>query len=81
MENNKKKKIRIWGRRFFVEQAIILITITFFRCLDKFSSVELGLKWWFLYAVIISILSGLVCGLLQWKDIKEMIANVNPLKK
>jgi len=81
MENNEKKKVRIWGRRFFGEQAIILITIAFIRCMDVFTNVEMGMKWWFLYAVIISCLSGLVCGLLQWKDIKEMISNINPMKK
>ena len=80
MENNEKKT-RIWGRRFFGEQAIILITIAFIRCMDKFTDVAVGLKWWFLYSVIIFGISGLICGLLQWKDIKEMISNINPLKK
>ena len=80
MENNEKKS-RVWGRRFFGEQAIILISIAFVRCMDKFTDLNLGLRWWFLYAVIIFCMSGLICGLLQWKDIKEMIAKFNPLKK
>ncbi len=80
MEINNKKN-RIWGRRFFGEQAIILISGAFVLCMFHFEKLELGLKWWFLYAVIIFSMSGLISGLLQWKDFKEMITNINPLKK
>ena len=81
MENNEKKKVRIWGRRFFGEQAIILISVAFVLCMFNFTDMALGLKWWFLYSVLIFCMSGLISGLLQWKDIKEMISNVNPMKK
>ena len=79
MENNNKK--RIWGRRFFGEQAIVLISGAFVLCMFNFEKMELGLKWWFLYSVMIFSMSGLISGLLQWKDLKEMISNINPLKK
>jgi len=80
MENNEKKT-RIWGRRFFGEQAIVLISGAFVLCMYRVSDMNIALKWWFLYAVIIFSMSGLVCGLLQWKDFKEMILKINPLKK
>ena len=79
MRNDEKK--RFFGRRFFGEQAIILISTAFVVCVYRFNDLAVGLKWWFLYAVMIFGISGLTSGLIHWKDIKEMISNINPLKK
>jgi len=77
MENKK----RIFGRRFFGEQAIILISIAFILCVYKFNELEVGLKWWFLYSLMVFGISGLTSGLIHWKDFKEIISNINPMKK
>ena len=39
MENNEKK--RVWGRRFFGEQAIVLISGAFVLCMFNFNDMSL----------------------------------------
>lgn len=78
-ENNNKKR---FGRKaFFGEQAIILLSGAFILCMFHFNDLNLGLKWFIVYAVAIVIISGLTSGLLSKQDIKELALKFNPLKK
>jgi len=79
MENNEKKKI---GRRFFLgEQATWLITGAFVLCMFRFDELDLGLKWFIVYSVLITAIAGLVGKFLTTTDIKEILSKINPLKK
>ena len=75
MEENKNNEKKRFGRRAgFGVAALILIEISFFFCMFKFSDPQIGLKWFLFNAGIVGAICGIIAGVLTITDIKEFVS-------